>query len=657
MTMKNENWFKLRAQGESVSIQIYGRIGDYGVTAEDFERELAAHSTASTLNINIHSDGGSVLEGYAIYNILKRHPARKITTVDGVAASMGSYLFALGDQRIMPENTWLMIHSPKGGAWGTPEEVENAADLFRAIRNEMAERYSKDTKLSSDAILKMMEKDTWISAKEAVESGLATDLEESIDMVACADTKLCNPKMLPEGFTKASAVADITMKEEVIKMPKGIKVDAAEDTVDVKAIEAKIKGQAADRVAGINAVYASFPDHQELAMKCILDQECTVENAQAKLLAKLGENEAPVASAGVIVTDNSAIHSLNAMSESLNSRLGLKAKESAESNAFRGSSLLDMARSCLELRGFSIAGLDKMSLVAAAFTHSSGDFGNLLSNTANKMMLKGYEEVEESFTRFTSVGNLPDFKIASKSDLNEAPSLRQVRAGAEYKHITIGDRGEQAQLATFGELFSINRHAIINDDLDSFTRIPRKMGRAAHRTVGDLVFDILINNPNMADGTALFHANHSNLLTPGGLTSAAFSASKSAMAKQKDASGNATLNIRQKYILVPLALEDAALQLMMSDTDPSKSNSKIINTQKGQAEVIADARLDADSTTNWYMLADPSMYDGIEVMYLDGNPNPTLEQQAGWSIDGVEYKVRIDAAAKALDHRTLVKNG
>nr|BDD46846.1 hypothetical protein 12 [bacterium] len=190
-----------------------------------------------------------------------------------------------------------------------------------------------------------------------------------------------------------------------------------------------------------------------------------------------------------------------------------------------------------------------------------------------------------------------------------------------------------------------------------FTQLPRKMGRAAKRKVGDLVFDILTGNPDMADGVALFHANHKNLAGSGGaITAATFGAARTAMRTQKDSSGNATLNIRPSIIIVPAALEDTARVLMTSETDPSKQNSRIPNPVRGAAEIIVDARLDANSTTAWYLVANPSVFDVIEVGYLDGNPNPFLEQQEGWDVDGVEFKVRIDATAKALDWRSLFKN-
>jgi hypothetical protein len=94
-----------------------------------------------------------------------------------------------------------------------------------------------------------------------------------------------------------------------------------------------------------------------------------------------------------------------------------------------------------------------------------------------------------------------------------------------------------------------------------------------------------------------------------------------------------------------------------TETDPSKTNSRVPNPVRNAAEVVVDARLDVASLTAWYLLADPNRFDTIEVGYLDGVAAPFLDQQDGWTIDGVEYKVRIDAAAAPLEFRTMYKNG
>ena len=349
---------------------------------------------------------------------------------------------------------------------------------------------------------------------------------------------------------------------------------------------------------------------------------------------------------------------VSGMRNALQIRAGLEKDD--PKNEFRGFTLMEAARACLAQAGVSSMPGSKMALVAMAITHSTSDFPYLLQDTAEKAMLKGYGEADETFQAWTSVGRLTDFKAASRVGMSEFSDLEEVKEGAEFKHGTVGERREQIQLATYGKLFSISRQAIINDDLGAFSDIPRKMGRAAPRKVGDLVYAVLTGNPNMADGTALFHANHSNLAgSAAALSLSTVGAGRTAMGRQTDSSGAANaLNIRPRYLIVPITLEDAAGILLNSEYDPDTANKlQRYNPARGwNLTLVSDARLDASSTTAFYMAADQNVFDTVEVAYLDGNPNPYLEQQNGWTVDGVEFKVRLDAAVKALDWRTMYKN-
>ncbi|WP_421921600.1 ClpP-like prohead protease/major capsid protein fusion protein [Marinobacter salarius] len=651
-----QTWYDIKAMGGGVAeVLIYEEIGGWGISAKEFARDLKDLGNINQIDLRINSPGGSVFDGNAIFNQLKQHPAKVTAYIDGLAASMASVVAMAADHVVMPGNALMMIHNPWTVAIGNAEELRKNADLLDTIKKTLLKAYGRSM-MTDEEISEMMDAETWLTGADAVEMGFADELEEEVAMAACAKfDQLAQFQKTPQQIQpKPSAVADKPQaKHEENAMPTPNQ--ATETTVDEKEIHAKaqaeFKAAQAQRVDGIKAAFDGFEKHIELRNQCIEDFDCSVEDARAHLLTEIGKDQKP--SGSVHVGDEGNQAKVKAMADVVAMRAGLKTAEEVGENAYRGKTLLGMAEACLEARGKSVSGMGKMDIVAAAFTHSSGDFSKLLSNTANKSMLKGYAEAEEVFTQFTSVGNLPDFKTSERVDLNEVPSLRKVREGAEYKHITIGERGETVQLATYGELFGITRQAIINDDLSVFTRIPQKMGRAARRTVADLVFDQLTSNPVMSDGTALFHADHNNLKTGTGLTVSTFDAMKSAIAVQKN--GAATLNIRPRFLLVPVALESTARTLMASQFDPSKTQ-RVPNPIAGMAEVITDARLDAVSAAHWYMLADPMMYDTIEVQYLDGNPNPVLEQQDGWNIDGVEFKVRMDAGAKALDFRTMAKN-
>ena len=301
-----------------------------------------------------------------------------------------------------------------------------------------------------------------------------------------------------------------------------------------KAAKAEFVLAEAERKQGIRAVFEGFAGHDELQAACLDDLKCDVVAAKDKLLEALGQQTPePAHNYGIVVRDAGGMAKLKSDAENAISARAFGEKV-IENNGVAGYSLMEIARTMLQARMVDMGGMDKMSIVAAAFTHTSGDFAKVFGTIANKAMLKGYEEAAEVFPMFTASGNLSDFKIQTRVDLGQFPSLRQVAAGAEYKYVNLGERAETAVLATYGELFSITRQGIINDDLSMFTRLPAKMGRAAIRTVGDLVFNIFINNPNMADGNPVFDAAHNNLLSASAINTASIDAARVAMATQKD---------------------------------------------------------------------------------------------------------------------------
>ena len=432
-----------------------------------------------------------------------------------------------------------------------------------------------------------------------------------------------------------------------------VAADAAAPAADADAVLAADQA----RRNGIAASFKPFADRPgvgDLMARLQNDHAVTVEAAGTQLLAHLAAGATPVAGGHVHKVEDEADKHRTATEQALLARAGLVKADGA--NPFRGYTLGEMARASLTRAGYKSEGMDKIAFIGAAFTHSTSDFTSLLANVANKSLLKGYEEAEETFQIWTRAGTLPDFKPGSRVDLNMFPSLHKVPEGAEYKYASVGDRGASVILATYGELFSITRQAIINDDIDAFTRVPRVMGRAAIRTIGDLVYAILTSNPNMQDGTALFHASHGNLLTGGAITTATVDAMRVAMALQKQ--GQATLNMRMKHLIVPVALQGTANVVRESEYEvgASSKNNTVPNSVRNTFEVVSDARLDAASSTAWYGAGSAQMHDTVEVNYLDGNQAPYLEQRQGWNVDGTEFKVRMDAGVSALDWKALAKN-
>ncbi|EER5060832.1 TPA: Clp protease ClpP, partial [Escherichia coli O146] len=559
---------------------------------------------------------------------LKNHPAKKIVHIEGMAASMASFIAMCGDHIVIPENAMMMIHAPRGVTAGVSGDVRRFADLMDKLGDTMAETYAGRTGRSKQEITAMMEAETWMDGNECKANGFADEVIPAITAMARIESK---------------RIGDFSNMPEKIKSMISQKTGSGEQ----------------ERLNGIRELFGTFNGrYNDLAISCLADSECSVENARERLLLAMGKESTPTnkttpANLYYAYTDNGNITG-DAMRQGLNARLGHERAE--RGNPYAMMSLFDMAQASLTHRGISTGSYSTRSqIVNAAFTHSSSDFTDILAGGAEKSVLAGWEHSGETFRQWTKKGSLSNFREARRVGMNGFSTLNKVPEGAEYKYITTSDRGEPIALATYGNIFSITRQAIINDDLDQLSTVPMAMGRAASRTVGNLVNLVLTGNVKLSDGIALFDKKHSNLIEAG-LTTPGLSAARHLMRTQKDKNGE-VLNIAPKFLLVPAALEDRALQ-MINSTAPfgADKNSGIFNPYHKLLDIIVDPRLDDISEKQWYMLSAQGT-DTIEVAYLDGNDEPYLEQQEGFIVDGVAWKVRIDAGVAALDYRGMVKSG
>ncbi len=672
---------------------LYGVVGDHW--RDHFTARMVLEALAEMqgdITVRINSGGGIVFDGVSIYNSLKAHNGKVTVIVDAVAASAASIIAMAGDNIVMSEGASLMIHNASNITWGNKEDHDETRDLLAMIDLQMAKIYRDRTGLDLSVIENMMTEETWMTSEDAIAQGFAdgdgSESETKAKAIAPAAfaydlyknaPAICQAvSMTRDAFNAspnslsnpalAAIVAPPTQEDKF--MPKPVTPDATQQatatapvaaaTLDENAIQAAAVQSERKRAGDIRAAVkaAKLPD---VTADSLIESGASIEDARASILDALAEqnNNGVEIHNHIEVTADGGDRFREGATRGLMMRGGM---EDGERNEFTGYTLRELARASLEQRGVSHRSMNAVAMIGLAFNpqaagyHSTSDFAHILKDVAHKSMLKGYEEAEETYHLWTAKGVLTDFKATHRIDLNLFPNLQDLGESGEYKYATIGDRGETIKLATYGSMFAINRQTVINDDMNMLTKVPARMGRAAKRTIGNLVYTELTSNPNMSDGTALFHADHNNLGTPGAPGIDTVKEGLVKMGTQKDPDGIAAgLNIRPKFMLTPIELEIDAEDLMVAEYDPTKTQKKR-NPVRGKAQVIADARLDSVSKTAWYMLADPSQYDTIEVAYLDGVETPFMDQQDGWSVDGAEFKVRIDAGVKALDHRAMFKN-
>lgn len=317
----------------------------------------------------------------------------------------------------------------------------------------------------------------------------------------------------------------------------------------------------------------------------------------------------------------------------------------------RGFTMTELARECLRYSGKPTSG-DGMTMIGRAFTTS--DFPAILADVAHKAVLRGAEEANETFAAWVGEANASDFKTHTGVALDSFSSLDLVPEGGEYKYGQTSDRGVPYSVATYGKLFAVTRQAVVNDDLNALTTIPALMGRAAMRTVGNIVYDLLLKNDALADGIPLFAAAHKNLAANGDTVDVAtFGAGVTAMGTHRDGNG-AILNLRPAYLIVPIALQAQAFQLLHGQVIGTQAQPNVPNPWANSVVPVPEGRLDGHGALAWYIAAAKGF--SVNVAWLHGNKVPRVEQRQGWNIDGAEYKVGIDAGAFVADWRGLYKN-
>ena len=440
-----------------------------------------------------------------------------------------------------------------------------------------------------------------------------------------------------------------SMDEKEILKTEEVKATEPVETGITKADLAKAMEAERKRTSEITALFRDFD--VEGADEAIV-MGVSIDEARAMVMDQLrARNKGVSVTMGEAESDKFRA----AAQDAVLMAVGIPVADAAPgANELRGHSLVELARESLQREGLQANFGDNMELARQAI-NSTSTFPAIMSNLANKSVMTGFNEAETTFQIWAGKGSNRDFKEAARVALSEAGNLELVPEGGQFPHDSLGEASARTKVATYGKLFSLTRQAIINDDLGLFSKIATKYGSAAKRLVNKMVYAQLTGNVKMQDNVALFDSKHGNVAGTGeALSVKAIATAITAMRRQKGITGDATLNITPKYLVVPPELEMTAYQIVNSTAAVDGVNSGVINPYKGRFVVVADAELtDPDA---WYLVADASQHDTIEVTYLNGVETPRLETRQGFDVDGIEYKVAFDVGVDAIDFRGVFKN-
>ena len=222
--MKDKYYQFVKVDEEITELYIYGDIRKPGLIEKwlgiDDDTRVDAYTFKDALNdvdtpklvVRINSMGGSVSEGLAIYGLLSDFKGELITKVDGFACSAASVIFMAGQTRIVPTNGLIMIHNAWSTAEGNANDLRKCADDLDMITKPSINIYCEKTGLSEDEVKEMMDNETWMDYKIAIEKGFATNVESENDVQqSLSDTNKYLYKIIKE---------NLKLKEQVSLLEK-----------------------------------------------------------------------------------------------------------------------------------------------------------------------------------------------------------------------------------------------------------------------------------------------------------------------------------------------------------------------------------------------------------------------------------------------------
>lgn len=390
----------------------------------------------------------------------------------------------------------------------------------------------------------------------------------------------------------------------------------------------------------------------------LIDRGATLEESRMRMFDEMVTRSAvPIRSGGrshnADTLDNPEVFQ-RAASEALLTRINPSFQPSPMARQFVGMSTIDLARECLQRAGQSITGLSGQTLITRAL-QSTSDYPAIFANTFNKSLRDAYTMAPGGIRQIARETTANDFRAKSRIQFDSTGFvLELVPETGEFKHGAFIDSAESYAIDTYGKIFSISRQALINDDLGALSDVTRRLGMAAAEFERQFLVNLLTANaglgPVMSDGEKLFDVAHNNEAGTGAVPSEATLSDARLAMRRQTGPGGGLIAVTPKFLLVPPELETLAEKLVTS------IQPVIVDDVNSFAflSLIVEPRL--TDPTRWYLVADPTQIDGIEFAYLAGAPGPQTESKAGFEVDGISFKIRLDFGGGVVEHRGLYMN-
>ena len=437
-------------------------------------------------------------------------------------------------------------------------------------------------------------------------------------------------------------------------------------SIDTEAEVKALRDELAVEAARVRDIRATCSNHGDIEAKAIAEG-WNAEKAELEVLrAERAVNSAPAAHIKSSNVDSKTLEAALCMSAGLDENKLVKAygeKTMDAADPMRSIGLRELCAETAKMEGHTVPAVFGNGSETIRASFSTMSLPGILENVMNKTLLSSYEAQSIVALDVCKVSSVSDFKQVKRHRLLGSGEWKQVAADGELTNAQVAEQTYTNQADTYGQMISLTRQDVINDDLNAFLEIPREMGRQGAFVIDDLFFTMLNGNVG-----SHFSAGNGNLLTGGqsAFDIDALSAAYEAFRKQKAGAGGdeRPINIRPEHILVPVELEIAAQQLigspiLITGNGDTQGNA---NPHSGKYKIhtsplLSDSAIVGNSQSAWYMLANPAAMAMAELVFLNGKQAPTIERVEGAPnyLTGMAFRGYLDVGVNFMDPRAAVK--
>lgn len=571
------NYFKVENKVDSADVFIYEKIGE---STNWFTGETTGMSDMSfvnllkdvkgkPLNVHINCIGGDVFQGIAIHNALKQHDAVVNVYIDGIAASIASVIACAGENVYLANGGSIMVHDVSAGFMvsGTSDEIKktyaNAMANIENAKESILNIYQEKTGKDRDYLKSLMTSDNYFRGEDAVNLGIATQLitgrpDNKLKMsltnmlqeypqneqIQAVMNRLFSAPDLPTHDPKKTTASNQPI------LNKGNKKMDPDDILDVQnSANPQLQFKIAEekRKLSIKNLFADA-NMVELENSCLLDMDCTVENAQTKLLTALKEQnqvaqnkstDKPITGHAAVTVDQQDRDAgliINAWTDQAFNKVDRE-------NPMANVGPIAAARNCLELNGVSTNFMSSMEIIDRAFEISNNgtvtgqpasDFTYLLKEVIDRIIGTEWTTTTAEYESFCTMMNLTDFNPNQVFSFGLAQTLADKGTDGNYvvRRLSDAEYGS-VQAKERGAIYTIQRSWFYNDRLGGFLKQFTGIGSTAKRSINKEFFALLLSNPVFTDGKPLFDTSRGNILTAGPMTADSWDKARIALGMQK----------------------------------------------------------------------------------------------------------------------------